>query len=44
MAVNPRGYRAIAGALADFRAADPGPGKRKRRPARQAQPALKRAA
>jgi pimeloyl-ACP methyl ester carboxylesterase len=44
MAVNPRGYRAIAGALADFRAADPGPGKRKRRPARHAQPALKRAA
>ncbi|MEA2467505.1 MAG: triacylglycerol lipase [Thermoleophilaceae bacterium] len=32
MAVHPRGYRAIAAALADFRAADPGPGKRGRRP------------
>jgi pimeloyl-ACP methyl ester carboxylesterase len=31
MAVNPRGYRAIAAALADFRAADRGPGKRGRR-------------
>jgi hypothetical protein len=42
MAVSPRAYRAIAGALADFRAADRGPGKR--RPVRQAEPALKRAA
>src|SRR3954467_2558551 len=31
MAVHPRGYRAIAGALAEFRAADPGPGTRSRR-------------
>jgi pimeloyl-ACP methyl ester carboxylesterase len=44
MAVNPRAYSAIAGALADFRQADPGPGTRKRRPAAHAQPALKRAA
>jgi pimeloyl-ACP methyl ester carboxylesterase len=32
MAVHPGAYRAIAGALAEFRAADPGPGKRGRRP------------
>jgi pimeloyl-ACP methyl ester carboxylesterase len=38
MSVNPRAYRAIAEALADFRAADGGPGSR-RRPARRAQPA-----
>jgi pimeloyl-ACP methyl ester carboxylesterase len=44
MAVHPRAYRAIAGALADFRAADPGPGARKRRPVVQAVPALKHAA
>lgn len=44
MSVAPRAYRAIAGALAEFRAADRGPGTRKRRPARTAQPALKRAA
>jgi pimeloyl-ACP methyl ester carboxylesterase len=44
MAVHPRAYRAIAGALADFRAADPGPGTRKRRVVAQAEPALKRAA
>jgi triacylglycerol lipase len=43
MAVNPRAYRAIAGALADFRAADRGPGRR--RTAQRAQPArLERAA
>ena len=44
MAVNPGAYRAIAGALADFRAADPGPGTPKRRTVRHAEPALKRAA
>jgi triacylglycerol lipase len=44
MAVAPRAYRAIAHALAEFRAADPGPGRR-RRPARRAEPVpLKRAA
>src|SRR3954453_9547465 len=31
MAVHPRAYRAVAGALAEFRAADPGPGRRSRR-------------
>jgi triacylglycerol lipase len=31
MAVNPRAYQAIAGALAEFRAADRGPGRRGRR-------------
>jgi hypothetical protein len=31
MAVNPRAYRAVAGALAEFRAADPGPGSRRPR-------------
>src|SRR3954453_24162285 len=30
MAVNPRAFRAVAGALEEFRAADPGPGKRGR--------------
>ncbi|MEA2439724.1 MAG: triacylglycerol lipase [Thermoleophilaceae bacterium] len=44
MAVAPRAYRAIAKALSAFRAADPGPGTRRRRPVRVAQPALKRAA
>lgn len=44
MAVAPRAYRAIAHALSEFRAADPGPGTRKRRPARTVQPALKQAA
>ena len=44
MAVHPRAYRAIAAALTDFRAADPGPGTRKRRTVRHAEPALKRAA
>src|SRR3954466_1262699 len=44
MAVHPRAYRAIAAALADFRAADPGPGTRKRRTVVHAQPALKQAA
>ena len=44
MAVNPRAYRAVAGALAEFRAADPGPGKRRRRPVRAVQPALEQAA
>jgi triacylglycerol lipase len=44
MAVAPRAYRAIAGALADFRAADPGPGSRRRRPVLQAVPALQHAA
>ena len=31
MAVHPRAYRAVAGALAEFRAADPGPGTRSRK-------------
>jgi pimeloyl-ACP methyl ester carboxylesterase len=31
MAVHPRAYRAVAGALSEFRAADPGPGTRSRR-------------
>src|SRR3954471_17189557 len=44
MAVHPRAYRAIAAALAEYRAADPGPGKRRRRPTRTVQPALKQAA
>jgi pimeloyl-ACP methyl ester carboxylesterase len=44
MAVHPRAYRAIARTLAEFRAADPGPGTRKRRYVAHAQPALKRAA
>src|SRR3954451_17699805 len=44
MAVHPRAYRAIAAALADFRAADPGPRTRKRRTVAHAEPALKRAA
>jgi pimeloyl-ACP methyl ester carboxylesterase len=44
MAVHPRAYRAIAAALADFRAADPGPGTRKRRVVAHAEPALRRAA
>jgi pimeloyl-ACP methyl ester carboxylesterase len=44
MAVSPRAYRAIATALAEFRAADRGPGTRKRRAVRVAEPALKRAA
>jgi pimeloyl-ACP methyl ester carboxylesterase len=44
MAVAPRAYRAIAQALHEFRAADPGPGRRRRRPARAVEPALKRAA
>jgi pimeloyl-ACP methyl ester carboxylesterase len=43
MAVAPRAYRAIAQALSEFRAADPGQG-RKRRPVRAVRPALKRAA
>jgi len=43
MAVAPRAYRAIAAALADFRAADAGP-RTKRRPVRAVRPALKRAA
>src|SRR4051795_5562178 len=43
MAVAPRAYRAIAQALTEFRAADPGPRKR-RRPVRAVQPAMKRAA
>jgi pimeloyl-ACP methyl ester carboxylesterase len=44
MAVAPRAYRAIAHALAEFRAADPGPGRR-RRPVRRAEPVrLERAA
>jgi pimeloyl-ACP methyl ester carboxylesterase len=43
MAVAPRAYRAIAQALTEFRAADRGPG-RKRRPVRAVQPVLKRAA
>jgi hypothetical protein len=42
MAVHPRAYRAIAGALAEFRAADRGPGTR--RPVPQAETALERAA
>jgi len=42
MAVAPRAYRAIAGALSDFRAADRGPRHRRRAPA--ARPALKQAA
>jgi pimeloyl-ACP methyl ester carboxylesterase len=44
MAVHPRAFRAVAAALADFRAADPGPGTRKRRAVQQAEPALRRAA
>jgi hypothetical protein len=44
MAVHPRAFRAVATALADFRAADPGPGTRKRRVVQPAEPALKRAA
>jgi pimeloyl-ACP methyl ester carboxylesterase len=44
MAVAPRAYRAIAGALAEFRAADGGPGTRKRRSVPVVAPALKRAA
>ncbi|MEA2469946.1 MAG: triacylglycerol lipase [Thermoleophilaceae bacterium] len=44
MAVHPRAYRAIAAALADFRATDPGPGTRRRRTVVHAEPALKRAA
>src|SRR3954453_21677719 len=40
MAVHPRAFRAVAGALADFRAADPA----RRRPLRRAEPALKHAA
>jgi pimeloyl-ACP methyl ester carboxylesterase len=44
MAVAPRAYRAIAHALGEFRAADPGPARRRRRPVRAAQPALKQAA
>jgi triacylglycerol lipase len=44
MAVHPRAYRAIAEAMAQFRAADPGPGKRRRRPVRTVQPAFKQAA
>jgi triacylglycerol lipase len=39
MAVNARAYRAIAKALAEFRAADPGPGRRE--PARRRQPTPK---
>jgi triacylglycerol lipase len=40
MAVAPRAWRAVAGALADFRAADRGPGSRKRRPSqRRGEPA-----
>jgi pimeloyl-ACP methyl ester carboxylesterase len=46
MAVAPRAYRAIAQALSEFRAADPGPGarRRRRRPVQAARPALKQAA
>jgi triacylglycerol lipase len=47
MAVNPRGYRAIAQALTEFRESDRSPGRRRARPAapRQAKPArLRRAA
>jgi triacylglycerol lipase len=45
MAVSPRAYRAIAHALAEFRAADPGPGvRRRRRRVRVVQPALAQAA
>jgi triacylglycerol lipase len=44
MAVAPRAYRAIAAALTEFRAADGGPGTRRRRPVPAVQPALKRAA
>jgi pimeloyl-ACP methyl ester carboxylesterase len=44
MAVAPRAYRAIAAALAEFRAADRGPGTRRRRPVRTVQPAFKQAA
>jgi pimeloyl-ACP methyl ester carboxylesterase len=44
MAVAPRAYRAIAGALAEFRAADPGPGTRRRRVVHRAEPALKQVA
>jgi pimeloyl-ACP methyl ester carboxylesterase len=46
MAVHPRAFRAIAGALANFRAADPGPGARNRRgrSVQRAEAALKRAA
>src|SRR4051794_29877017 len=43
MAVAPRAYRAIAHALAEFRAADAGPGRGRRR-RRSVQPALKEAA
>ena len=42
MAVAPRAYRGIAQALAAFRAADPGAGRRRRTPS--AWPALKQAA
>src|SRR3954454_6964075 len=44
MAVHPRAYRAVAGALADFRLRDPGPGTSKRRTVQHARPALKQAA
>src|SRR3954469_6652334 len=44
MPVHPRAYRPIAAALAESRAADPGPGKRRRRPTRTVQPALEQAA
>ena len=44
MAVAPRAYRAIAAALAEVRAADRGPGARKRRSVPVVAPALKRAA
>jgi DNA-binding SARP family transcriptional activator len=44
MAVSPRAYRALAAALAEFRAADPGPGHRRRRRQVVAQPALEQAA
>ncbi|HEY0633273.1 MAG TPA: hypothetical protein VGC98_14550, partial [Thermoleophilaceae bacterium] len=46
MAVAPRAYRAIAQALSQFRAADPGPGtrRRRRRAVQAARPALKQAA
>jgi pimeloyl-ACP methyl ester carboxylesterase len=46
MAVSPRAYRATAQALAAFRAADPGPGarRRRRRSVPVVQPALKQAA
>src|SRR3954469_4311485 len=43
MAVAPRAYRAIAAALGEFRAADAGPGRGRRR-RRAVQPALKQAA